>query len=80
MSNTTYKKNRDTILNREKDYYENDKKRLRKQGRDKYRNLSEEDKNKKREYGRSKDHNMSEEKKQRLKDHHKNYRETKILK
>ena len=33
-------------LNRAKDYHENDKERLRKQGRDKYRNLSEE-KNKK---------------------------------
>ena len=33
-------------LNRAKDYHENDKERLRKQARDKYRNLSEE-KNKK---------------------------------
>ena len=40
------------ILNRAKDYYENDKKILREQARDKYRNLHEEDKNKKREYGR----------------------------
>ena len=38
------------ILNRVKDYYENDKERLRKQARDKYRNLSEEEKIKKREY------------------------------
>ena len=37
-------KNRDVILNRAKDYYENDKKRLRKQDRDKHRNLSEEEK------------------------------------
>ena len=29
------------ILNRAKDYYENDKERLREQARDKYRNLSE---------------------------------------
>ena len=34
-------------------YYEDDKKRLRKQARDKYRNLSQEDKNKKREYRRN---------------------------
>ena len=34
------------ILNRAKDYYENDKDRLREQARDKYRNLSEEEKNK----------------------------------
>ena len=45
MSNTTYyQRNRNTILNRAKDYYESDKKRLREQARDKYRNLSEEDK------------------------------------
>ena len=41
-----YQKNRDIILNRAKDYYENDKGRLREQARDKYRNLSEEEKNK----------------------------------
>ena len=43
---TYYQKNRDVILNRAKDYYENDKGRLREQARDKYRNLSEEEKNK----------------------------------
>ena len=35
------------ILNRAKDYYENEKKRLREQAKNKYRNLSEEEKNKK---------------------------------
>ena len=44
---TYYQKNRDVILNREKDYYENDKEGLTEKARDKYRNLSEEDKNKK---------------------------------
>ena len=44
---TYYQKNRDVILNRAKDYYENDKERLREQTRDKYRNLSEEEKIKK---------------------------------
>ena len=44
---TYYQKNRDDILNRAKDYYGNDKKRLREQARDKYRNLSEEKKIKK---------------------------------
>ena len=73
-------KETDMILNRGKDDYENDKKRLKEQARDKYRNLSEEDKNKKREYGRNKYHNMSGEKKQRLKEHQKKYRETKKLK
>ena len=42
------------ILNRAKDYYENDNERLREQGRDKYTNLSEEEKNKKREYRKEK--------------------------
>ena len=51
------------ILNRLKDYYENDKKRLREQARYKYRNSSEQEKNKKREYGKNRYHNMSEEKK-----------------
>ena len=48
---TYYQKNQDLILNRAKDYYENDKTRLGEQTRDKYRNFSEEEKNKKREYG-----------------------------
>ena len=56
-------RNRDVIPNRAKDYYENDKERLREQARDKYRNFSEE-KNKKREYGKNRYCNMSEEKKQ----------------
>ena len=63
--------------NRVKYYYQNDKKRLRKQTRDKYRNSSEEVKNKKREYGKHRYRNMSEEKKQRLKEYQKNYREAK---
>ena len=32
---TYYQRNRDVILNRAKDYYENDKERLRQQARDK---------------------------------------------
>ena len=42
-----YQKNRDVTSNRAKDYYENDKERLREQTRDKYRDLSEEEKIKK---------------------------------
>ena len=38
---TYYQENRDVILHRAKDYYENDKERLRQQARGKYRNLSE---------------------------------------
>ena len=37
---TYYQKNRDVILNRAKDYYEHDKERLKREARDKYRNLS----------------------------------------
>ena len=37
-------KSRDLILYRAKDYYENDKERLRNNARDKYKNLSEEEK------------------------------------
>ena len=65
------------ILNRAKDYYENNKKRLREQARDKWRHLSEEEINKKIEYGKNRYHNMSEEKKPRLKEYQKNYREGK---
>ena len=68
---------RDVILNRAKDYYENDKERLKEQARDKYRNLFEKEKNKKRESGRNRYHNMSEEKKPRLKEYQKVYREAK---
>ena len=39
------------MLNKAKDYYKNNKERLRKQAKNKYRNLSEEEKNIKREYG-----------------------------
>ena len=37
----------DVVLNRARDYYENDKEKLRKQAKNKYRNLSEEEKIKK---------------------------------
>ena len=60
---TYYQRKWDVILNRARDYHENDKERLREQARDKYKNLSEEEKNKKREYGKNRYHIMSEEKK-----------------
>ena len=54
MSETSYyQRNREVTLNRAKDYYENDKERLREQARYKYRNLSGEEQNKKREYRRN---------------------------
>ena len=73
---TYYQKNRKVMLNRAKDYCENDKERLRERAKNKYRNLSEEEKNKKREYSKNRYHNMSEEKKI-LKEYQKNYREAK---
>ena len=78
MDNTTYyQRNREIVLNRAKDYHVNNKKRLREQARNKYRNLSEEDKNKKGEYGKNR-YNMSEAKKQELKDYQKRrYRDAK---
>ena len=60
---TYYQRNRDVILNRAKDYYGNNKERLRVQRRDKYRNLSEEKENKKREYGINRHRNVFEEEK-----------------
>ena len=50
---TYFQRNRDVILNRAKDYYENNKERLRGQSSEKYSNLSKEEKNKKREYGKT---------------------------
>ena len=44
---TYYQKNKDVILNKAKYYYQKNKERLKKQGRDKYKNLTEEGKNKK---------------------------------
>ena len=47
MSSTTYyRRNRDVIFNRAKEYHKNDKERLREKVRAKYRNLSEEKKRK----------------------------------
>ena len=40
-------KNKDLILNKTKDFYKNNKGRLREQARDEYKSLSEEEKNKK---------------------------------
>ena len=49
MNNATYyQRNREIALNKAKNYYKNNNKRLKKQAREKYRNLSEEDQIKKR--------------------------------
>ena len=63
------------ILNRSKNYYENNEELLRERAKSKYRELSEEEKYIKRKFGRNRYHNMSEVKK-RLKEYQKNYRET----
>ena len=70
-------KNRTIILNKTKDFYKNNKERLKQQARDEYRSLSEEKYNKRRGYGNNRYHNMSEEKKERLKEYQKNYYKTK---
>ena len=63
MSETTYyQRNREVILNRGKDYYENNKQLLRERAKNKYRELSEEEKNIKRDYGKKR-YNISEENK-----------------
>ena len=59
ITDLTYQKNRNVILNKAKDCYKNNKERLKEQARDKYRSLSEEEKNIKREYGKNRYHNMS---------------------
>ena len=76
---TYYQRNRDAIPNRAKDYDENDKERLRRQARGKYRKLFEEEKYKKREYGKNRYRDMFEEKKKILKEYQKNYRESNII-
>ena len=50
MDNTTYhQRNRNIALNKANEYYKINNERLKKQARNKYRNLSEEDKKKKRQ-------------------------------
>ena len=67
ITDLTYQKNLNVILNKAKDYYKNNKEKLKEQASDEYRILSEEDKNKKREYGKNRYHNMSEEKETKTK-------------
>ena len=62
------KKPKDLILNKAKDYYKNNKKRLREHARDKYRSLSEKEKKKKKKYRKNSYCNMSEENFQKAKE------------
>ena len=72
VEETYYRKNRDVILNWAKDCCKIDKKRLRDQAKDKYRNLSEREKKQKDRIWKNRYHNMSKEKKQKLKECQKN--------
>ena len=74
---TYYQRNREVILNRAKDHYHDNIKRIKIKARNMYRDLSEEEKHIKRKYGRNRYNTLSEEKKQRLKEYQRNYREAK---
>ena len=68
---TYYQRKREMILKRAKEYYKNNKVKLREKAKYKYRELSNEEKETKREYERNRYHNMSEENTQRLKEYQK---------
>ena len=71
-----YQRNREVMLNRANEYYENNKERKeREKVKNKYRELSEEEKNIKREYRRKKYHKMSEEDNQIQNEYQRNYRQ-----
>ena len=65
---TYYQRNREVTLNIAKDYYENEKERLREQEINTETYLKKK-KNKKREYGKNRYQNMYEEKIKRLKEY-----------
>ena len=64
---TYYERNRDVILNRAKDCYENNKELLRERAKNKYRELPENEKDVKRLYQRGRYYNMTAEKKTKTK-------------
>ena len=75
MGGATYhQRNRDVILNRAKDFYENNKELLRERAKNKCRELPENEKYVKRQYQRDRYYNMTAKEKQRLKKCQKNYR------
>ena len=76
---TYYQRNRETIINRVKENYENNKEVLREKARNKYRELSENEKDIRREHGRNRYKNMSGKNKQTLKEYPKNFRKAKKL-
>ena len=79
MSETTYVRNRETILNRAKEYYKNGKVRLWERERERTReqkvsreNYLKKKKMKKREHGRNRYSNMPNKNKQKLREYQKN--------
>ena len=69
MNNTTYyQRSKEGVLNKAKDYCQNDKERLREQAKNKYQNLPEEQKQKLREQKGNKYRNLPEEQKQKFRE------------
>ena len=84
MENSTYyQKNGDIILKRAEVYYYDNIEAIRKNMRDKYKNLSEEEKEKikiyKKNYRKKMKNNISEEKMEKMREYRKNYREKRRL-
>ena len=82
MDNPTYyQKNRDIILKREKGHNYNNIEAIRKNMRNKYKNLSEEEKEKikiyQKNYREKMKNNISEEKREKMREYQKNYRKKK---
>ena len=78
-----YQKNRDIILTIAKDYCYNNIETIRKNMRDKFKNLSEEEKEKikiyQKNYREKMKNNISEEKREKMREYQKNYREKRRL-
>ena len=76
---STYYQRKKEKLERAKEYYENNKKRLQEKRRNKCRELSGKEKSIDREYGRNRYQNMSGIDNQRLKEYQKNYHKAKKI-
>ena len=63
---TYYQKKKDVVLSKAKDYYKNNKDRVRKKPGINTETYLKKKKNKKREYGKNRYHKMSEEKTKRI--------------
>ena len=58
-----YQRNRETLLKKQRDFYENNKELIKEQARIKYHSLSIEEKNKRNEYAKSWYNNLPDDKK-----------------